>query len=418
MRSIDHVRPAIMAGVILLVGAVLPITVPTARAATATKVVVIGGPVDSQTASFEATARMAAAVAREYSSDVTTILSPNATWPVVRSALQGANIVVYVGHGNGFPSRYLSTLQPEYVDGLGLNASAGAGDYNVAYYGESYLAADVRLAPNAVVLLSRLCYASGDSEWGAGRPTVAVARERVDNYAAGFIAAGARAVIADGTGDIGWYIRALFTRHTTIDAIFRAAPDAHGNYATFASARSHGYTAIMDPGGAAPDGDVYYRSMVSIPTLSSDSVVGSARVASAIRTATLSATATAALNVRLGPAVTREAVATVPAGTRFTVTGAIRTDSTGRTWAPVRLASGRAGWIASAYATFSGAARATVAVNLRARPSLTGAVRATVPAGARFTVLRSVADSRSRSWFSVRLADGATGWVASWFSVP
>ena len=74
---------------------------------------------------------------------------------------------------------------------------AGSGDVTTQYWGESYLASDVQLAPNAIVLLHHLCYASGNSEPGAAQPTLDVAQQRVDNMAAGWIAAGARTVIAD-----------------------------------------------------------------------------------------------------------------------------------------------------------------------------------------------------------------------------
>ena len=56
---------------------------------------------------------------------------------------------------------------PKYTtkDGFGLNATAGAGDYNNKYYGEPYVV-QLDLAPNAVVILNHLCYASGNSEPG------------------------------------------------------------------------------------------------------------------------------------------------------------------------------------------------------------------------------------------------------------
>ena len=59
------------------------------------------------------------------------------------------------------------------------------------------LAAQVKLAKNAVVLLNHLCYASGLSEPGLPEGTLGQAQQRVDNYAAGFIKAGASAVVAE-----------------------------------------------------------------------------------------------------------------------------------------------------------------------------------------------------------------------------
>ena len=46
------------------------------------------------------------------------------------------------------------------------------------------------------MILNRLCYASGNSEWGMANPTKTTAIKRVDNYGAGFLRAGAKAVFA------------------------------------------------------------------------------------------------------------------------------------------------------------------------------------------------------------------------------
>ncbi len=83
-----------------------------------------------------------------------------------------------MGHGNGWPSPY--TYDPKYTtkDGFGLNATAGNGDHNNKYYGEPYVST-LDLAPNAVVLLSHLCYASGNSEPGDKAPSLTTARKRV-----------------------------------------------------------------------------------------------------------------------------------------------------------------------------------------------------------------------------------------------
>ena len=53
--------------------------------------------------------------------------------------------------------------------------------------------ATLDLAPNAVILLHHLCYASGNSEPGKPAPTKTVAKQRVDNYGAGFLKAAASA---------------------------------------------------------------------------------------------------------------------------------------------------------------------------------------------------------------------------------
>ena len=114
---------------------------------------IIVGATHSATSHYRDIADSVYAEAIQYSTNVTRIYSPNATWAAVKPALQGANVVVYLGHGNGWPSPY--TYDPAYTtkDGLGLNATANAGDNNTKYYGEPSLANEIHLAPNAVVLL-------------------------------------------------------------------------------------------------------------------------------------------------------------------------------------------------------------------------------------------------------------------------
>src|SRR6478609_1232597 len=124
------------------------------------KVVFIVGPAGDATNGYRAQARSAAAIARQYTPDVVEVYSPDATWTAVKDALKGASLVVYMGHGNGWPSRYRDSLYPVSQDGFGLNPIAGGGDYQHQYFGEASVASEVKLAKNAVVLLNHLCYAS------------------------------------------------------------------------------------------------------------------------------------------------------------------------------------------------------------------------------------------------------------------
>ena len=189
----------------------------------------------------------------KYTTNVVKVYSPNATWTKVKSAVNGASIVVYLGHGNGWPSPY--TYDPNYTtkDGFGLNYDVnGDGkltDYENKYYGEPSIRT-LSPAPNAVVLLFHLCYASGNSEPGNADPSLSTAKQRVDNYAAAFLKAGARAVIANGHSHADYYIDALFTTRQTIDDYWRNAPDFHDNVATYASTRTPGLHVPMDPEGA------------------------------------------------------------------------------------------------------------------------------------------------------------------------
>ena len=77
-------------------------------------------------------------LARKYTPDVTEIYSPNATWPAVSAALQGASVVIYMGHGNGWPSRYRERAVPAAArTASASNPSAGNGDGTHQYFGEA-----------------------------------------------------------------------------------------------------------------------------------------------------------------------------------------------------------------------------------------------------------------------------------------
>ena len=120
---------------------------PVAAAQTSTaKVVIIVGATHGETAKYRSNADELYAEAIQHTPNVTKVYSPNATWSAVKAATVGANIVIYLGHGNGWPSPY--TYDPSYTtkDGFGLNATAGNGDSNNKYYGEPSIS-DARPGP-------------------------------------------------------------------------------------------------------------------------------------------------------------------------------------------------------------------------------------------------------------------------------
>jgi serine protease inhibitor ecotin len=236
------------------------------------KVVIVVGAVEGTTSSYRSDGDSAAATFSKYTSNIVKVYSPNATWANVQAAAAGASVLVYLGHGSGYPNPY-NSVQVSGDNGMGLNATAGNGDSNVKYYGEAYMAT-LNLAPNAVVLLNHLCYASGDSEPGRGSPSQAVAQTRVDGYASGFLRGNARAVIAEGMGSISPYIDALFSTNQTIDQMWKTYPGFHNHVITWANTRNSGYTSQIDPDLDHPqsDGDVYYRSLVSLPGLTTAAV--------------------------------------------------------------------------------------------------------------------------------------------------
>ncbi len=247
-----------------------------APTATSPKVVIIVGATEGTTSTYRSYADVEYATALKYTPNVVRIYSPNATWAAVQAAVAGANVVIYHGHGNGWPSPY--TYDPAFKtkDGFGLNKTAGAGDSNRVYYGEP----DIRtldLAPGALVLLHNLCYASGNSEPGDAQPSLSVAEQRADNYASAFLAAGAAAVIADGHSGASSYLDALFTQHESLYDVWRGVPSFHDHSILYGSSRTPSAAAILDPEKTNAN---YYRSIVGNLAQTTDDVLA-ARMTSA-----------------------------------------------------------------------------------------------------------------------------------------
>ena len=256
-RSIRIAALTIVAALVATFGAVAS---PAPASAATIKVVIVVGPVGSSTSDYIYHAKKYAAQARGYGAKVVEIYSPNATWSKVKAAAQGANLLIYLGHGNGYPSPY-GSFQKYTKDGLGLNRTAGAGNSNTKYWGEYYIDHEIQMAPNAVVILNRLCYASGNSEWGSANPTKATAMKRMDNYGAGFLRAGAKSVFAEAIENVSYTISALFKSDRTTDSIFMNHPEASGaRDFYFWSTRTSGYKAHSD----APKAGKYWRSLIGV----------------------------------------------------------------------------------------------------------------------------------------------------------
>ncbi len=306
----------------LVLVATLGILVPSAVAATGDpKVVIIVGATHGATAGYRADADVAYAEAKKYTPNVVKVYSPNATWAKVKAAVVNASVIIYMGHGNGWPSPY--TYDPAYTtkDGMGLNATAGNGDYNNKYYGEPYMA-QLDLAPGAIVLLHHLCYASGNSEPGNPEPSVSVARQRADNYAAGFLKAGASAVIADGHSGAEGYLRAIFTTHQSIEDMWRTMPNNHDNVVSYPSARTAGATVYQDPNSPTSG---FYRSLtIGTIGVTTDEVVSAGYGDTGVDPASLvvpgnAAVATDGAALFSGLDTLSAPTATLPAGTRLRV---------------------------------------------------------------------------------------------------
>ena len=251
---------ALMAALVVSLGSM---AIPQATKAATMRVVVVVGPAGSSTANYRDSARTYASLARSYGATVTEIYSPYATWAKVKPALQGANLLIYLGHGNGWPSPY-GPFQRYTKDGLGLNATSGNGNYNTKYYGEYYIDNYIQMAPNAVVILNRLCYASGNSEWGSANPTRSTAIKRVDNFGAGFLRAGAKVVFAEAINSVSYQIHQLFSSNMNMNNILMTHPSASGaRDFYFTSIRTSWARAHLDP----PQAGTYWRSVIGVLSL-------------------------------------------------------------------------------------------------------------------------------------------------------
>jgi hypothetical protein len=405
-RVARQLRPAIPAFAALVIAATaIATTAPApASAAYAPRVVIVVGPAGASTGDYLRHARQYASQARSYGASVISILAPHATWPRVLAASQGANVFIYLGHGNGWPSPY-APFQGLTKDGIGLNPYDGAPSSRVKYYGEDMLRAHIRLAPGAIVLLNRLCYAAGNAEPGFPEPSWSTAVKRVDNFAAGFLRTGASAVLADGHTSLAYELRILFGPSRSIVTAWADDPDANGHVRVAGSTRVPGTSLRLDPDGRSTG---FYRSLAT----RSRARTGTIRIPALA--GHLSATAT----LRSGASATTRSLGTVPKGAFVVARGHLTTDRAGRSWVPVMTRTGKAAWVAAWIVTFRGTARARTDVVLRSSASQVAHRRAVVRGGARVTVLSSTHDRRDRTWFSVRTSSGSTGWIAGWLTTP
>lgn len=109
--------PVLLAGLLLVAGVVAPSPIAAAVPANP-KIVLVVGATEAVTPTYRNYMNVVAATAARYSANVVKVYSPNATWAAVKAALQGASVVVYMGHGNGFPSPYRTSPNPDLQNGF------------------------------------------------------------------------------------------------------------------------------------------------------------------------------------------------------------------------------------------------------------------------------------------------------------
>ena len=171
----------------------LAFVAPVAGAETPAKVAVIVGPVGEElTPIYLALGEAAANAAEARGAMVARAYSPDATAERVLEAVEGANIVIYLGHGIGTPNPYSLASDPETTNGWGLNGPSARGDHSdswqdgtLAYYGEAWIVENASPAPGWVMIYSNACYAPGASEGFDTPADEETAAERVRAYARG-----------------------------------------------------------------------------------------------------------------------------------------------------------------------------------------------------------------------------------------
>jgi PKD repeat protein len=214
---INPVRLALAIGLAFLMAATAIIAPHSVRAGAAgQKVVIIVGPVASLSSDYRSRGDSIASAATALGATVVKVYTPNATWANVRAAVSGANIIVYIGHGSGYPNPYGSTLLTDRTNGWGLNRIAGVdssdptGDGDnlstqMVYCGEAALegkpltsynsaycsGGPITPAPGFVMVFSNACYAPGAGETEETTPSSEqTALARVNYYSRAFLALG------------------------------------------------------------------------------------------------------------------------------------------------------------------------------------------------------------------------------------
>ena len=169
-----------------------------ARAAAAPKVAILVGPTEITDSHYRRSAERIAETAE--AAGATVDLRYCATPAQAKAAVNGASVIVYLGHGTGFPNPYSTVEYPQWVNGWGLRDPAksvgwtdgdGCDNDVLRYYGEDYLtgrtsgfgwsAGAITPAPNFVMIYSNACYAPGAGE-SRPAPPESTAVSRVANY--------------------------------------------------------------------------------------------------------------------------------------------------------------------------------------------------------------------------------------------
>ena len=213
---------------------------PQPVAAATQKVAIIVGPVGSLSDTYRSMANEVAAAATAAGATVAKAYTPTATWANVKSAVADANVIVYFGHGNGFPNPYGSNELTDRSNGWGLNTKTTNGDADswsagsLVYCGERALlgtltASDdaarqtycggtandgIAPAPNFTMVYAQAHYAPGFGErYVESTPitTLSEAQQRVRHYSTPILRLGGT-YIATAYGDADDIVTRVLTQ--------------------------------------------------------------------------------------------------------------------------------------------------------------------------------------------------------------
>jgi hypothetical protein len=229
----------------------------------------------------------------------------------------------------------------------------------------------------------------------------------VDNFAAGFLRAGARAVLADAHSSLGYELRAVLRGRGNLVRAWRRDADYNHHERRFGSRRTPGFTVYMDPDSRS---NGFYRSLVTTPRFSPRHI----RRPSTHPKQYLFALPETKVMLRATPSVKASSKGTVAAGAKLRVIGRLVHDRAGRAWVPVRTGAGRNGYVAGWLARIGGPGKATMRVKMHAHASSRSRSYGTLSRGARFRVVGTWSDAKHHVWLKIRLRSGRVGWVASY----
>ena len=314
-------------------------------AAAGEKVAIIVGPVGGLTDQYRSWANKVATAATAAGATVVKAYSPNATWAKVKNAVAGANVIVYFGHGNGYPNPYGSNELTDRSNGWGLNRTTTNDDADnwsttMVYCGERALLGTltssddyarrtycggtandgISPAPNFTMIYAQAHYAPGFGErYEQSTPltTLSEAQQRVRHYSDPILKLGGT-FLATAYGDADQIVTRVLTQPnkafadifaqgrgwTPSRAVSMAHPDVSGSRVWVQRTSISGFHfgdpdywyAFAGRTSKTPAGGTATVAVATPPTTPSWSTVDVSRLAGADRYATAAAISAASFS--------------------------------------------------------------------------------------------------------------------------